>query len=760
MNVDPFWLNDRIVPSDANDPREVRKLGRALADLGEDTGDLSRPAVTEAVRRFQDSRGLKVDGEAQVNGPTAQRIAAEHHERQTADRPPAQNRILGEQHSVPVRDTVGTGGRNRPGDRQSVMQALAIGNYLSRYAALNPASFQSGADDPELERAIVRFRRKQGIRETGPLAPGSLSLRLLNQITAPRLHHYLGDDPTTVPQPPEKAAVVRHSPDSLTARAVPFRDEAQVAHETAQDQEIAQRQADRIRQEMAAVDRGEAAVASSTDPSLQALHDDPELKDMTALQLDRIREIATESALDLDDAETRASLGTYMRDKEPDFVTPLREKYEAGKLDARKLERLTENWARQVSTHGASPIAVARLKAGTEVLRQALLDEGAGAEDTVAKIGKLMAGAGQGEPEVPLLFEFFPGLGEALSAADAAKHLARAQAADAAGNTAEANAAWNAFALAAAGAVPFVGKAVKLLRHVKTVQKAEEAITSAAAPVLNTITEQARKTKVVQKVEALTDAQRARREILKREEDFAKKFESNSPKKMFGEEAWNELDESAQKALSETYVRIAGEQGEVFLRELIERAGLDAPMKGTNFQRRVHLKVPGAKEPLERRYDEITIGNIKPLLGGMIVRRTKGPNGTGFEIKVASSKLNRNEKTIDDAIMSNEVGKSSPSRKAIADGFSLPEDIDHVRQLRIPLWSIPKDDLASAMRVALQEKGVPGSVIDQFEERLDIAYRLQANLEANGRSDLADSLTIAVVLGVPLLPVEGEAPVA
>lgn len=747
MNVDPFWLNDRIVPSDANDPREVRKLGRALADLGEDTGDLTRPAVTEAVRRFQDSRGLKVDGEAQVNGPTAQRIAAEHHERQTADRPPAQNRILGEQHSVPVRDTVGTGGRNRPGDRQSVMQALAIGNYLSRYAALNPASFQSGADDPELERAIVRFRRKQGIRETGPLAPGSLSLRLLNQITAPRLHHYLGDDPTTVPQPPEKAAVVRHSPDSLTARAVPFRDEAQVAHETAQDQEIAQRQADRIRQEMAAVDRGEAAVASSTDPSLQALHDDPELKDMTALQLDRIREIATESALDLDDAETRASLGTYMRDKEPDFVTPLREKYEAGKLDARKLERLTENWARQVSTHGASPIAVARLKAGTEVLRQALLDEGAGAEDTVAKIGKLMAGAGQGEPEVPLLFEFFPGLGEALSAADAAKHLARAQASDAAGNTAEANAAWNAFALAAAGAVPFVGKAVKLLRHVKTVHKAEEAITSAAAPVLNTIAEQARKTKVVQKVEKLVDTQRARHQLLKREEDFAKKFEAKSAREVLGDDTWSKLDKKTQDAVETSFTDVKGKQGEIFLKQLIERAGLDAPLKGTEYQRRVIAKVSDGSERT-RHFDEITVEDIKPALFGLIIRRTKDGNGVGFEVKVGSSKLNKNQKEVDDAIKGGTLGESALSKAATAKNLELPEYIETVRQLRLPIDALPRDELVEAMEQALKQKGIPTGVIDVFVQRYDVALGLNRNLRAAGRDDLADQITIANSVGI------------
>ncbi len=286
-----------------------------------------------------------------------------------------------------------------------------------------------------------------------------------------------------------------------------------------------------------------------------------------------------------------------------------------------------------------------------------------------------MAGAGQGEPEVPLLFEFFPGLGEALSAADAAKYLAQAQAADAAGNTAEANAAWNAFALAAAGAVPFVGKAVKLLRHVRVVQKAEEAITSAIAPILNAITEQARKTKVVQKVEALTDAQRARREILKREKDFAMKFEAKPAREIIGDDAWSKLDKETQNVVERAFTDVKGIQGEVFLKQLIERAGLEAPMKGENFQRRVHLEVPGAEKPLERRYDEITIGNIKPLLGGILVRRTKGPNGTGFEIKVASSKLSHNEKIIDEAIKSGKVGKSSPSRKAIADGFSLPKTL-------------------------------------------------------------------------------------
>jgi len=77
MNVDPFWLNDRIVPSDANDPKEVSKLGQALSDVGEDVADRSRPAVTEAVRRCgirlapADATGPRTGGASCRRSPSA-----------------------------------------------------------------------------------------------------------------------------------------------------------------------------------------------------------------------------------------------------------------------------------------------------------------------------------------------------------------------------------------------------------------------------------------------------------------------------------------------------------------------------------------------------------------------------------------------------------------------------------------------------------------------------------------------------------------
>jgi|GEM_PF-1684419 len=760
MNVDPFWLHDRVLPSEANDPQEVARLGRALAEVGEDPGDLSRPAVTAAARRFQDSRGLKVDGVVQVNGPTAQRIAAERHERQTAARPARPRRVLGEQQAVPVRESVGPGGQNRAEDRASTMRGLALGGYFSRFGALNPLQLEAGAADPELERALARFRSKQGIRETGPLAPGSDSLTVLNRITAPRLHAFLNDDPTSVPQPPEQAAVVRDSPDSPTARAVPSRDEARESHEAEQDREIASRQARHVKREMDAVERGETAPPPlpRPDPVARALKDDPSLKDMTPRQLDRIRELGKESDLDLLDASTRERVGRYMREHEPDFLTALEERYREGRISLAKLERQAEMQTRRLSTHGANPIAVARQDATLQVLKQAMMDEGAEAREALARVEALMESNGQGDEDLPLLLEFVPGVGELISATEAAKYLAEARAAERDGNDAQANAAWTAFALAVGGAVPVLGKAVKLLRHINVVKKAEERITRTTAPILNAALKQARKTKAGKMVEEAIDAQRARKEILERENDFKKPFESKSAQELFGDEAWSALDGKTQHALNKTFDHIKGVQGEVFLKKLIERARLEAPMKDTRFQRRVFVNMPGENEPLQRHFDEITTGKIKPILGGMIVWKTKGPHGTGYEIKVASSKLNSNQKTIDDAIKGGAAGTTAASEAALAAKKSLPAEIDSVRQLRIPIWSIPQGELADAMRTALREKGVPGIVINQFEERLDIAYKLQANLEKSGANDIGDALTIAAIIGVPLLLVEDETP--
>lgn len=727
MRVDPFWLHDRVLPSDANDPHQVARLGRALADVGEDPGDLSRPAVTAAARRFQQSRGLKVDGVVQVNGPTTQRIAAERHERQTAARPSGPQRVLGAQQAVPLRDSVGAGGRNGAEDRASAMRGLALGGYFSRFGALSPLKLEAGAADPELERALERFRSKHGIRESGPLVPGSESLAILNRITAPRLHAFLDGDPTSAPQPPEKVAVVRNSPDSPTARSVPFRDEAQEAHEAGQDREIATRQARHVKREMDAVERGETAPPPSPrpDPVTQALKDDPALKDMTARQLDRIREIAAEEDLDLMQSGTRTRLGRYMRQHEPDFLTALEQRYRDGEINLRQLERQAEMQTRRLSTHGAAPVAVARQDATLRVLKQAMLDEGSEAREALARVEALMEGNGQGDDGLPLLLEFIPGAGELISATDAARHLAEARAAERDGKTAEANAAWSAFALAVGGAVPVLGKAVKLLRHVNVVRKAQDAVA----------------------------AQRARKEILRREKDFEQPFESKSARELFGDEAWKRLDEKARTVLEQSFSRIKGEHGEAYFRQLIDRAALEAPLKGTRHLRRVRI-VDADGIPRIRHFDEITTEDIRPALFGLIVRKTKNGNGTAFEFKVGSSHLSANQKAVDDTIRDKKPAASALSKEAANKGLSLPRHIDSVHQLRIPIDALPRDELISAMRHALREKGVGEHVIDDFEEKFDAAYRLNSELRLNDLHGLADEVTIARILGAGEYPGE------
>lgn len=463
MQTDPFWLSDRIVDQDANDPLQVARFGRALRQAGEDVPDLSQPAVSRAARRFQASRGLKVDGEAMVNGPTEQRLAGEILALQSVGQPAENRQLLGPRAHVPIRAPVGPGGRNLPGDRKALLRPLAMGGYLSRFGALNPTALAAGQEDAELNRALDAFRAGQGIAEKGSVTPGSETLRLLDQMVAPMLHRLIGPDvtrPRPVPQKPA-ATVVRNRPESATARAVPFRDEKRIAHEAAQDQALALAQARDIAAEMAAARRGDIMLEEPADQTVMGgdgqdslagrvvedatssgqLPEDSRLDDLTDRQRKRLQEIAAESGFDLADADVRHRLGGYMREHEPDFTTALEAKLKSGKLSTAKLERLAGNMARQVSTHGANQTSIARLDAATDVLKQALLAEGLDENLATNKVADLLEKSGRGEIDVPLLLELLPGVSEIMSLAETAEHIATIRKAQASGNLAEANAA-------------------------------------------------------------------------------------------------------------------------------------------------------------------------------------------------------------------------------------------------------------------------------------------------------------------------------
>ncbi len=153
-------------------------------------------------------------------------------------------------------------------------------------------------------------------------------------------------------------------------------------------------------------------------------------------------------------------------------------------------------------------------------------------------------------------------------------------------------------------------------------------------------------------------------------------------------------------------------------------------------------------------FDEITTEDIRPALFGLIVRKTKNGNGTAFEFKVGSSHLSANQKAVDDTIRDKKPAASALSKEAANKGLSLPRHIDSVHQLRIPIDALPRDELISAMRHALREKGVGEHVIDDFEEKFDAAYRLNSELRLNDLHGLADEVTIARILGAGEYPGE------
>ncbi|MDF1719588.1 MAG: hypothetical protein P1U65_02840 [Minwuia sp.] len=752
MQTDPFWLSDRIVDQDANDPLEVARFGRALRQAGEDVPDVSQPTVSRAARRFQASRGMKVDCEAMVNGPTEQRLAGELFARQTTGRPAANRQLLGPRAHVPVRAPVGPGGRNLPRDRKLLLRSLAMGGYLTRFAALNPADLPPGQDDPELTRALDAFRTGQGIRERGPVTPGSETLRLLDQMVAPKLHMLIGPDvaqPRTA-QPKPAARIVRNRPESATARAVPFRDEKHIAHEAAQDHALAVAQAGDIVTEMAAARRGDIVRDDQTLSGGQAedslagnaaeeaskprrLPDDPRLDDLTDRQRQRLVEIATESGFDLTDAALRARLGAYMRAHEPDFTTALEAKVASGKLDVAKLERLTGNIARQVSTHGADRTSLARLDAATDVLKQTLLKEGLDNDLAADKVTELLEKSGRGEVDVPLLLELMPGVGEIISLAETAEHIATIREARRTGNIAEANAAWTALALAAAGVVPFAGKVIRLARTGGLLKAARSTI----------------------------DSQAARRDLSMMRKQFDTPFEATNVRKYIPDEVWNGFDQKTQNAFLKSISHAQGRQGEATLRDLMDRAGLHRPVTDHSLQKRYVVRLPDGTDQT-RLLDEVAYGRFKSVLGGLIIRKIDGDKAFGYEVKVASARLTKQQKRADEAIMAKGRVKSNRSDRAVKLGIELPEIEDDLHHLRMPISSIPQENLVRDLTETLRDKGLKDRDIAVFTDAFDMAYEMDRQLRKAGRPDLAGKLTVGAVIGLSLggASAAGERPAA
>ncbi len=112
---------------------------------------------------------------------------------------------------------------------------------LSAFArALRDVGEDVADDRPTtVTKAARRFQASRGLAVdgvAGPVSIGSWTLSLLNDITAPILQHLVGPDSSrpVVQKVSASPPVVRNSPHSATTRAVPFRDEKQIAHASGQ----------------------------------------------------------------------------------------------------------------------------------------------------------------------------------------------------------------------------------------------------------------------------------------------------------------------------------------------------------------------------------------------------------------------------------------------------------------------------------------------------------------------------------------------
>ncbi|MEC9345478.1 MAG: hypothetical protein VYB54_04575 [Pseudomonadota bacterium] len=243
----PFYLNDRISPDGANDLDEVRRLDVALhARRGEAPPARVRPqsAVLEDLVHYQSLRGLKPDGAAAIDGPTALSLAADM----------APDGLL--QHAVhrlPLNGGVGAGEANRPGDVASARRGMALLGHYPPLLALDML-----APDPRLEPALQAFQAAHGLRPDGIMRPGGPTQLRAGQLLGARMTGLIGPDPSRPAafSPRPQVPVVRQVPGMPDARAVPVSPGVPAATEEALHAvALSQAEAIRTRKAAAADDR-------------------------------------------------------------------------------------------------------------------------------------------------------------------------------------------------------------------------------------------------------------------------------------------------------------------------------------------------------------------------------------------------------------------------------------------------------------------------------------------------------------------------
>lgn len=247
------------------------------------------------------------------------------------------------------------------------------------------------------------------------------------------------------------------------------------------------------------------------------------------------------------------------------------------------------------------------------------------------------------------------------------------------------------------------------------------------------------------------DSQAARRELIRMRKQFDTPFEATNVRKHIPDDVWNGFDKKTRDAFVSIAAYVPGRQGEATLRGIMDRAGLYRPVTDHSLQKRYVVTLPDGTDQT-RLLDEVAYGRFRSVLGGLVVRKIDGDKAFGYEVKVASGKLTKQQKRADDAIMAKgkKVTKSNRSDRAVKLGIELPEIEDDLHHLRMPISSVPKENLVRDLTETLREKGLKESDIAVFTDAFDMAYEVDRQLRKAGRPDLAGKLTVGAVIGLSL----------
>lgn len=777
FSVPPFrpahWVSPRVRMRDG----DITGAQRALAELGYyqprpglGFAPVAERRLFEGLKTFQAAQGLAPDGVMGPDGPTAQMLDAARHAKATAGAARPARAALGRGANLPLDATVGEGGRNLEADVRAAKRALALVGYYPREKARDPDGRTGKADGHDFEFGLGAFQRRFGLPADRRMAPFGPTQEKLDRLLQPGLDRAFGFDL----EQPRRAADGSESPlliapdagggpsaeaeilgglrghilghvadvrredalygfgggdalaggegedalnDSAAGEAADADAPAETEGESSEDDGPARPAAPERSDEMVPADE------QGDDTADEALYRavDGIASDLSGRQVAEVLRLAEERDVDALDSAALRELADWVRENRPDFAADLGAKLASGELDAEELSRRTVLQARRLkSGAGQSYVLKARLADHVAVLRDLYQEQGLSADEAANKVAARLTEATRGATgetvaDVALaILEFAPGAGEALSLVEAAKLKAQIDEARARGDFETAGSLETSLALALAGAIPFVGKVAKLGKWGR-------------------------------KLYQFIDGQGARRKLLKWEKDFAKEFRAHTLESVFDPEAWAKLDVETRKSLESQFSLAKGRQGEALLRETLDRAGMSRALKEERRLRRYRAVFHDGRPDRFRHFDEVAYGQLKKRLFGLVVRPVQHGNAWAYEIKVANSKLSKNQRLIDASVESDTVDLV-PALAKDADG-SLPEVDKQIRNLRVPLGAVPETRLVEDVLGALNTKGAPPELLENVEKAIRQAYKIERVLAVKGHQALADRLTLAAVLG-------------